>query len=205
MQQLIDEALTLWIAGGPLMIPLAILGGVIYFSIFELLLYLYRHNYYRTDQNEWGHWVDQPDDASGEIGRMIRFSQEGANSVIKIRNRFAELRTAFLPRLGRRIQFCKILIGAAPLTGLLGTVMGMLATFFGLSTSTGGETIDLVAGGIREALITTQTGLVLAIPAYVLMSMVKKQATEMDLFFTRMEILTILKFEHTQKRFQKAS
>lgn len=205
MTKLIEETLTLWIAGGPLMGPLAILGLIIYFSIFELLLYLYRHNYYKTDQNEWGHWVDQPSDAEGEVGEMIRFCQEGATSTSMIRNRFGELRNSFLPRVQRRIQFCKILIGAAPLTGLLGTVMGMLSTFFGLSMSAGGETIDLVAGGIREALITTQTGLVLAIPAYVLISTVKKQAAEAELFFTRLEILTILKFEQTQKRFKEAS
>lgn len=71
----------------------------------------------------------------------------------------------------------------------------MLGTFFGLSVSTGGNTIDLVAGGISEALITTQTGLVLAIPAYVMMTVVKKQIGELDSFFSRMEILTILKIE----------
>ena len=205
MNKFIIETWELWIAGGWLMIPLAILGLVIYFAIFELFLFLLRHNYYKTDQNLWGHWVDEPHDAEGEIGEMVRFTQSGARSVAQIRNCFEELRNAHLPRLERRIQFCTILVGAAPLTGLLGTVMGMLSTFFGLSVSTGGNTIDLVAGGISEALITTQTGLVLAIPAYVFISVVKKQAAEVSLFFTRLEILTILKFENNQQRFANAS
>jgi len=205
MEHLLEEAYTLWVAGGPLMYGLAVLGLIIYFSIFELLVYMYRHNYYKTDQNQWGHWVDEPDDAEGELGRIIRFTQDGATTSPEIRNRFEELRAAFLPRISRRIQFCTILIGAAPLTGLLGTVMGMLSTFFGLSMSSGGETIDLVAGGIREALITTQTGLVMAIPAYVLIASVKKQQNEIGLFFTRMEILTILKLDRLQNRFANAS
>ena len=205
MSGLIEEVINLWIAGGTLMYGLAILGLVIYFSIFELLLYLRRHNYYKTDQNEWGHWVDAPQDASGEMAKIISFTQQKMDTPFRIRQSFEELRASYLPRLQRRIVFCSILIGAAPLTGLLGTVKGMLATFFGLSQSVGGETLDVVAGGIREALITTQTGLVMAIPAYVLISSAKRQILELSLFFTRMEILTILKLERKNQKLEAAS
>ena len=52
-----------------------------------------------------------------------------------------------------------------PLLGLLGTVTGMLTTFGALATGSGGEkTMSLVASGISEALITTETGLVVALP-----------------------------------------
>ncbi|MEM7011335.1 MAG: MotA/TolQ/ExbB proton channel family protein [Verrucomicrobiota bacterium] len=69
----------------------------------------------------------------------------------------------------RRIEFCFVLIGAAPLVGLLGTVDGMLKTFSGLSRSTGGGSapIDAISGGISEALITTQTGLIIAVPTLI--------------------------------------
>ena len=46
----------------------------------------------------------------------------------------------------------------------------MLAAFLGLSVSYGGNSLDLVAGGISKALITTQTGLMLAIPMFFLTS-----------------------------------
>ncbi len=195
MDGIIQETLSLWVAGGWLMIPLAMLGGVIYFAIFELYLHMKKNSFYQMDQNELGHWVDVPKDASGEVAEMIEFTQDGIGDSDLARARFEELRVAHLPLLQRRIYFCNILVGAAPLTGLLGTVIGMLGTFFGLSVSSGGNTIDLVAGGISEALITTQTGLVLAIPAYVMITIVKKQLGELESFFTRMEILTILKFE----------
>lgn len=177
------------------MIPLALLGGVIYFSILELYLHLRKNTFYLADPNELGHWIDAPQDATGEISEMIDFTQVETSSSAAVRGRFDELRAAYLPQLKRRVYFCTILVGAAPLTGLLGTVIGMLSTFFGLSISSGANTIDLIAGGISEALITTQTGLVLAIPAYVLISFVRKRIGELEQFFTRMEILTILRFE----------
>ena len=52
----------------------------------------------------------------------------------------------------------------APLLGLLGTVLGVMNAFVGIST-TGTATIADVAPGIAEALITTAFGLVAAIPA----------------------------------------
>lgn len=195
MDGIIQETLELWMAGGALMIPLAILGGVIYFAIFELYLYMKTKKFYMMDVNELGHWVDVPKDARGDVADIIQYTQDGVEDMDSARARFEEVRVSHLPVLHRRLYFCNILVGAAPLTGLLGTVMGMLGTFFGLSVSTGGNTIDLVAGGISEALITTQTGLVLAIPAYVMMTVVKKQIGELDSFFNRMEILTILKIE----------
>lgn len=195
MDSIVQETLSLWVAGGWLMIPLALLGGVIYFAIFELYLHLKKNSFYKVGANTLGHWIDLPTDARGDVAEMIAFTQDGIKDMGMARDRFEELRSAHLPTLSRRLYFCNILVGAAPLTGLLGTVIGMLGTFFGLSVSSGGNTIDLVAGGISEALITTQTGLVLAIPAYVMITVVKRQIGELEQFFTRMEILTILKLE----------
>ncbi len=187
------------------MIPLALLGGVIYYAIFDLYLHLQKHSFYRQDLNALGHWIDVPQDAKGVVKDMLVFTQEGVSCSAAARGRFEELRMTHVAPLRRRMQFCNILIGAAPLTGLLGTVMGMLSTFFGLSVSAGGDSIDLVAGGISEALITTEMGLVLAIPAYVTMSFIKKRVGEMEHFFTSVEILTILKFEKQTGKLRRAS
>lgn len=188
------EVVGIWIAGGWLMIPLSLLAAVIYFSIFELQLYLARHDFHKTDPDEWGHWIDQPADARSDLGEVIQFTQTGVGSADDIRSRFDEVRANHLPRIESRIHFINILVGLAPLTGLLGTVMGMLTTFLGLSTNTMGNTVDLVAGGISEALITTQSGLVIAIPAYVLVGRLKRSLADLDSFFIRLEVLTILKF-----------
>jgi biopolymer transport protein ExbB len=52
----------------------------------------------------------------------------------------------------------------APFVGLLGTVVGIINSFQGLS-SDGGGGLSSVAGGISEALVATAVGLIVAIPA----------------------------------------
>jgi biopolymer transport protein ExbB len=78
---------------------------------------------------------------------------------------FRELRIAEVAPFDRDLRVMRICVGAAPLLGLLGTVTGMLATFTALASGSGGEqTMALVSKGISEALITTETGLVIALP-----------------------------------------
>ena len=64
---------------------------------------------------------------------------------------------------GRRIGTIALLAAIAPLLGLLGTVGGMIKTFTVIAMFGTGNAKAL-ASGISEALITTQTGLVVAIP-----------------------------------------
>ncbi len=77
----------------------------------------------------------------------------------------------------RRLPFIGVLAGAAPLAGLLGTVSGMLVTFSGLATSSTAKPIDKISVGIAEALITTQAGLLIAIPAAFLLALLRKQTS----------------------------
>jgi biopolymer transport protein ExbB len=58
----------------------------------------------------------------------------------------------------------RAMVMAAPLLGLLGTVMGMIETFASLQQRALFAQSGGVAGGISEALITTQMGLLVAIP-----------------------------------------
>ena len=55
----------------------------------------------------------------------------------------------------------------APFIGLLGTVLGIIASFNDISTSMGNATIGIhsISGGISEALVATAVGLLVAIPA----------------------------------------
>lgn len=65
-------------------------------------------------------------------------------------------------RLGWGARWIRTLVVVAPLLGLLGTVSGMVETFSALAGNP--DARASVAGGISEALVTTQFGLVLAIP-----------------------------------------
>ena len=85
----------------------------------------------------------------------------------------------------RRLPFLGVLIAAAPLLGLLGTVAGMLVTFGGMASGAGSEPIDVISGGISKALVTTQAGLVIAVPAAFLFALLKRQTESTHLELQR--------------------
>ncbi len=181
------STLKIWMDGGPLMVPLALLTLVIYYYVLSLYLDLSRRQFGRVDPNLWSHWVDKPSEGTGELGEIIRYVSDHDNSTARVRASLNDIRGDYLPRIDSRTRFAMILVSTAPLAGLLGTVMGMLKTFDGISASAGAGTTGLVAGGIAEALITTETGLVIAIPGYVLLSRVRAMREGLDLFLIRLE------------------
>jgi biopolymer transport protein ExbB len=71
-----------------------------------------------------------------------------------------------LERLRLRLKSLEIVANISPLLGLLGTVIGMVKAFSGISDA--GSRVDpsMLAGGIWEALLTTVAGLVVAIVSY---------------------------------------
>lgn len=68
-----------------------------------------------------------------------------------------------LPRLERFLQTIRIMAAVSPLLGLLGTVSGIIQTFRIISAFGNGDP-KLLSGGISEALLTTEAGLMVAIP-----------------------------------------
>ncbi len=68
-----------------------------------------------------------------------------------------------------------ITAAVAPLLGLLGTVSGMIETFK-LMTLFGAGDASAVSGGISEALVTTELGLIVAIPALLLHALLSRKA-----------------------------
>ena len=82
-------------------------------------------------------------------------------------------------RLERYLGLLAISASAAPLLGLLGTVTGMIHTFQ-LITLFGTGDARLLSGGISEALITTEAGLMVAIPALVIHAWCNRRAKHHD-------------------------
>lgn len=83
------------------------------------------------------------------------------------RDRVEEALLAQAPRLERHLGLLHVVAAVAPLLGLLGTVTGMIATFAVITRHGTGDP-RLLAGGISEALVTTELGLVVAIPTLLL-------------------------------------
>lgn len=73
---------------------------------------------------------------------------------------------AELARMGKGMRALEAVVQAAPMLGLLGTVVGMIDAFGTLAQSTGGVDPALLAGGIWTALTTTAIGLAIALVFY---------------------------------------
>lgn len=163
-------------AGGPVMIPLLICSIIAVAIVINRIL---------------GHTRPRkvlPDGMLEQVLQLVRlgqFEQASALCISKasalgrvllsiIENRHYDkqelIRTA--ERIGRieartlshRISTLQTIYTVAPLLGLLGTVTGMMRTFF-TAKSVGVGDPNLLAGGLAEALIATATGLCVAIPA----------------------------------------
>lgn len=77
--------------------------------------------------------------------------------------------------LERGIGVIAITASVAPLLGLLGTVSGMIE-MFKMMTLFGSGDPEIVSGGISQALITTELGLVVAIPALIINAVLSRRA-----------------------------
>lgn len=114
------------------------------------------------------------------IQRGLQLKQQG------VRNLRRHLDAAFYgyeKELGKFSVLVRVVILIAPLLGLLGTVIGMIETFDSLATMTLYSQSGGIAGGISQALFTTQMGLTVAIPGLLVHSILnrKQQQIEQDL------------------------
>lgn len=70
-------------------------------------------------------------------------------------------------KLEKSMSTLATIAGAAPMIGFLGTVIGMINTFHEMYAAGNSVEIDQLSGGIMQAMVTTATGLVIGIIAYV--------------------------------------
>ncbi len=182
---LADEAMRIWISGGWLMLPLLGLTVFIYHAALDLLVRLETHFLLRSG-------VDRMTDV--EIARRSRTDRpelrqllvEDALDAAEVKRHFVEVANEYLPVVNRRIRFLGVIVTLGPLMGLLGTVTGLLATFEGLIQGHG-DKFENVAHGISEALITTQTGLVVSIPAMVILALIAQRRNRLRRCIVRLE------------------
>ena len=83
----------------------------------------------------------------------------------------------------RNLNVLSLVAGIAPMFGFLGTIIGMVQLFYGIA-STGEYTLNTIAGGIYTKMITSATGLIIGLIAYVghnyLSTQIDKAANKME-------------------------
>jgi biopolymer transport protein ExbB len=112
----------------------------------------------------------------GPVGAMLR---KGADHLEEPRELIEEVMYESVLTSKLKIQsmlpFVAISASAAPLLGLLGTVTGIMNTFT-LITVFGTGDVRTLSSGISEALITTEYGLIVAIPSLLLHAFLSRKA-----------------------------
>ena len=96
-----------------------------------------------------------------------------------------------VPELEKHLGILGTIASLAPLLGLLGTVLGMIQVFAVISQQGVGQA-DALAGGISQAMITTATGLTIAIPSLALYNYLVGKAENLILEIERL-VLELIK------------
>ncbi len=160
--------------GGVFMWPLLVIPVIVIVMFFSKLLAVYRSRAGGTRI-----YLKAVDSLAGKPEEALKLSkQQPSSPVLKVISAVAanrdkdrelaekdvkEVLLHEVPRLERHLTTLSVLAAAAPLLGLLGTVSGLIA-MFQVITQHGVNDPKLLAGGIGEALIATETGLLIAIP-----------------------------------------
>ncbi|HVZ96539.1 MAG TPA: MotA/TolQ/ExbB proton channel family protein [Chitinophagaceae bacterium] len=189
---------SLWdilVSGGVIMIPLGILlVGATYF-FFERLIAIKKAS--RIDDNFMR--IIRDHIISGNVAAARAFSKNSDNPVARIIDKgiqrigkpmdaieksMENVGALELYKLEKNLSIISIVARIAPLFGFLGTIIGMLALFKGIASSTE-YTPNTIADGIYIKMITSATGLIIGILAYIGYSYLNTQITRIE---NKMEI-----------------
>ena len=183
-----QQALFVVEKGGTLMFALMALSLYLYYLGFELWLRMRSvvpNDLQSIPRDRWAGFKQ-----GGRVDQIMRYCIADHQNREETRKRFEQIRQSESSYLNRRLRFLLVLASSAPLIGLLGTVAGMLRTFTGLSMEESYK-MDLVASGISQALVTTQAGLLIAIPALAFLHLLNRRKKDWLRCLNRMESISM--------------
>jgi biopolymer transport protein ExbB len=180
--------------GGPIMIPLGLLFVLAVFFFFERLIairkaskidpnfmYIIRDNIFsgnvsaarsmaKNTPNPVARMIDK---GLQRIGKPIEAIEKSMENVGKLE----------VYKMERNLSVLSLVYGIAPMFGFLGTIFGMLQLFYNINAS-GEFTPAQIAGGIYTKMITSASGLIIGLLAYVAYNFLNAQ---IDKTVNRME------------------
>ncbi|MCK4563501.1 MAG: MotA/TolQ/ExbB proton channel family protein [Verrucomicrobia bacterium] len=207
----VEKTFQYWSSGGPLLIPMVLISfgiGACFFRSRERLERMIGDG--RQLETELSHCANMAEAAAiaethaqkcGGIGAMLGLAIQDATSGTPPMEAMQARVDEGLNLLRRDFVVLAALTGVSPLLGLLGTVMGMVDTFDAVSIVSG-DTGSRVAAGISRSLITTQFGLVVALPGVFGMAQLQRMVsyTEVLMADCRAHVVNLL--EHTMEKNQ---
>lgn len=167
--------------GGAIMAPLLMVSIIMWTLIIKKSLFLRRMRIKNMPRSMAAHLVQTnkfPDPKKYKGATAVLVAEFLRRRAVKPGvDRFVIDETVLAMGAGfdRHLAAIGVLASIAPLLGLLGTVLGMITTFDTISVYGTGNA-QAMAGGISEALITTQTGLLVAIPGLTMRNFLSSRA-----------------------------
>ena len=203
--------MSVWtMVGGPVFWLLALLGAASVFIFFSRLLSLRRAQIDYQDfirgvanvlnQGNPDEALAICDDTPAPVARIVAAAirhREGSARVL--RETVDTTGRAEVGRLERRLALLAIIAQAAPLLGLLGTVLGMMQVVLALNTEALVTRVDLL-GGTMQALVAAAAGLIVAVSVQVMYGMlhIRLERLVVDLEAAASEILALLSVPHRE-------
>jgi len=167
--------------GGVVMIPLALDSIVLWVLIFDRVIFfrrLYRKNMdlHTAIEHIRENRLPDPERYRGIVSMLVAEFISGRSGSVRTDKLVLDETVMRMEQLlSANLSMVGVFAAVAPLLGLLGTVLGMVNTFDVLAIHGTGNP-KAVAGSISEALITTQTGLMIAIPGMYMKTILERRA-----------------------------
>jgi biopolymer transport protein ExbB len=192
-------------AGGPVMIPIALLSVLAIYLFIERLLVINKANQdpdpfmnrvkdlvLRGDINGARMLCSQTDTP---VARMIEKGISRIGSPLKtIEASIENIGKIEIFKLEKNLSTLATIAGATPMIGFLGTVIGMVRAFIAISQEEGSVSPKLLSSGIYTAMMTTVAGLMVGIVAYLaynyLITRVQKVIHKME--YTSVDFIDLL-------------
>lgn len=181
--------------GGWIMYPLYVLLAAAIFVFFERLIAI--RKYSRIDTNFMN--IIRDNIITGNITAARNLARNTDNPVARIIDKglqrigkpidaieksMENVGRLEMYKMERNLNILSLIAGIAPMFGFLGTIIGMLQLFSAIA-STGELELGEIAGGIYTKMITSATGLIIGLLAYVAYNFLN---TQVDKTANRMEI-----------------
>lgn len=172
----------LTLAGGWIMIPLAIMSVIAVYIFVERLLAINRAG--KVDKNFMNNIRDHIMHGKIDAARALCISANNPlarmieKGISRIGRPLDDISAAIenvakleVSKMETKLALLATISGAAPMLGFLGTVIGMIKSLYNMAESarlnSGTITVEALSGGIYEAMVTTVGGLIVGIIAFV--------------------------------------
>jgi biopolymer transport protein ExbB len=169
--------LDLLFKGGVLMVPLLLLLVVAIYFFFERFIAIKKAS--KVDENFMSiikdHIINGNVSAARSLSKntnnpVARMIDKGIQRIGKpidaIEKSMENVGKLEMYKMERNLSVLSLVSGIAPMFGFLGTIVGMVQLFYGISSS-GEYTLSTIADGIYVKMITSATGLIIGLLAYV--------------------------------------